>query len=61
MWGAHVSAEQALSDCRAILFQARSARVRPSRDDKILVDWNALTIAAPVPPPPRVFAQPGVA
>ncbi|HSV49055.1 MAG TPA: hypothetical protein VLH35_01975, partial [Candidatus Acidoferrales bacterium] len=30
----------------ALLFQARARRVRPAKDDKILVDWNGLTIAA---------------
>lgn len=31
---------------RAMLLQARAKRVRPDRDDKILADWNALTISA---------------
>ncbi len=31
---------------RAKLMAARSERVRPFRDDKILTDWNGLTIAA---------------
>ncbi|MBO6782234.1 MAG: thioredoxin domain-containing protein [Alphaproteobacteria bacterium] len=38
--------EQRLADMRAILFTARADRVRPGLDDKILTDWNALTIAA---------------
>ena len=29
-----------------LLFEARKSRVRPARDDKVLVDWNGLTIAA---------------
>jgi len=29
-----------------ILFKARAKRVHPAKDDKILVDWNGLTIAA---------------
>ena len=29
-----------------ILFQAREKRVHPAIDDKVLVDWNGLTIAA---------------
>ena len=29
-----------------LLFQAREKRVHPAKDDKILVDWNGLTIAA---------------
>ncbi len=28
------------------LFEARAGRIRPGRDDKVLVDWNGLTIAA---------------
>jgi len=31
---------------RALLFQAREKRVRPTRDDKVLADWNGLMIAA---------------
>ncbi len=33
-----------LAAARAKLFEAREARVRPGRDDKILASWNALTI-----------------
>ncbi|MCL5876311.1 MAG: thioredoxin domain-containing protein [Candidatus Bathyarchaeota archaeon] len=29
-----------------LLFAERAKRVRPARDDKVLVDWNGLTIAA---------------
>ncbi|MCW3984783.1 MAG: thioredoxin domain-containing protein [Candidatus Bathyarchaeota archaeon] len=29
-----------------LLFAERSKRVRPARDDKVLLDWNGLTIAA---------------
>jgi uncharacterized protein YyaL (SSP411 family) len=29
-----------------LLFEARKSRVRPLRDDKVLVDWNGLMIAA---------------
>ena len=39
-------AEEALARCRAILFEARSKRVPPGRDDKVLADWNGLMIAA---------------
>jgi hypothetical protein len=35
-----------LDRIRAILLDARSRRVRPHRDDKILADWNGLAIAA---------------
>jgi uncharacterized protein YyaL (SSP411 family) len=45
----HVSLQdfQKRSDqVRNILFEARQKRVHPGRDDKILVDWNGLMIAA---------------
>lgn len=35
-----------LERVRAALFAARAGRVRPRRDDKILLDWDALMIAA---------------
>ncbi len=35
-----------LAMLRDMLRQARSARVRPGRDDKVLADWNAAMIAA---------------
>ena len=38
--------EALLGSCRAVLFEARSARVRPGLDDKVLADWNGLMIAA---------------
>ncbi|MBT6119029.1 MAG: thioredoxin domain-containing protein, partial [Rhodospirillaceae bacterium] len=38
--------EARLARCRAILFETRSARVRPGLDDKVLADWNGLMIAA---------------
>jgi uncharacterized protein YyaL (SSP411 family) len=31
---------------RQLLFEARERRVRPARDDKVLVDWNGLMIAS---------------
>jgi len=38
-------AEQ-LAPMRAILLNARAKRIRPGLDDKVLADWNGLTIAA---------------
>ncbi len=38
--------EAALARSRAVLMAARSQRVRPGRDDKVLADWNALAVAA---------------
>ncbi|MFC7332551.1 thioredoxin domain-containing protein [Rhodocista pekingensis] len=38
--------EAALAAMRAVLFQAREARIRPGWDDKVLADWNGLMIAA---------------
>jgi uncharacterized protein YyaL (SSP411 family) len=38
--------EALLAKCRAILLDKRASRVRPGRDDKILTDWNGLTISA---------------
>ena len=40
------ASEARLAAARARLFAAREKRVRPARDDKILADWNGLTIAA---------------
>jgi uncharacterized protein YyaL (SSP411 family) len=38
--------EAALRASAEVLLEARGRRVRPGRDDKILADWNGLTIAA---------------
>ncbi len=38
--------EARLASLRAILLDARTGRVRPGLDDKILADWNGLMIAA---------------
>jgi uncharacterized protein YyaL (SSP411 family) len=38
--------EVELASSRRRLMEARSARVRPGRDDKVLVSWNGLTIDA---------------
>jgi uncharacterized protein YyaL (SSP411 family) len=40
------NAEAALARDRAVLFALRETRVRPECDDKVLADWNGLTIAA---------------
>ncbi|HXP31797.1 MAG TPA: thioredoxin domain-containing protein [Stellaceae bacterium] len=40
------ASEAMLGECRAVLLRAREPRVRPSRDDKVLADWNGLIIAA---------------
>ena len=38
--------EAVLARCRDMLREARERRPRPGRDDKVLADWNGLTIAA---------------
>ncbi len=43
---ADAGAEMRLEACRDVLFEVRSKRIRPGRDDKILADWNALVVAA---------------
>lgn len=43
---AQEEAERRLSAARRTLLEARGARVRPHKDDKILADWNGLMIAA---------------
>jgi len=35
-----------LSDCREKLFEHRKTRIAPGRDDKVLVSWNGLMMAA---------------
>jgi hypothetical protein len=37
--------ETFLRRCRARLMERREGRVRPGRDDKLLADWNGLTVA----------------
>src|SRR4029077_19476815 len=36
----------AVEAARRALFEARRARVRPGLDDKVLIDWNAMMVAA---------------
>ena len=43
---ADAATEAELAACRGLLLAARTPRVRPGRDDKILADWNGLMIAA---------------
>ncbi|MEK9754128.1 MAG: thioredoxin domain-containing protein [Rhodospirillaceae bacterium] len=43
---ADAETEAALAKSREILFAVRAKRVWPSRDDKVLADWNGLMIAA---------------
>jgi uncharacterized protein YyaL (SSP411 family) len=38
--------ERVLAKCRAVLFEACGRRSAPRRDEKVLADWNGLTIAA---------------
>lgn len=38
--------DQVLERCRSKLFEVRSQRVWPGRDDKVLVSWNGLMIGA---------------
>jgi uncharacterized protein YyaL (SSP411 family) len=46
--------EAVLARCRATLLAARERRSRPGRDDKVLADWNGLTIAALAEASPRL-------
>jgi uncharacterized protein YyaL (SSP411 family) len=38
--------KNSLNSMRAIILKAREERIRPHKDDKILVDWNGLMISA---------------
>ena len=38
--------EARLAACRRVLFDARSGRIPPALDDKVLADWNGLMISA---------------
>ena len=61
-WNLHVSkplregAEVLLESARAKLFAAREKRIRPGRDEKVLVSWNALAIRG-LARAARVFGQ----
>ena len=61
LWHLRVTApvedEAALAQARAKLFQAREKRVRPGRDEKILVSWNALAMRG-MAHAGRVFGRP---
>jgi uncharacterized protein YyaL (SSP411 family) len=46
-----------LETARATLFEARSERLRPGLDDKVLTDWNGLMVAA-LAKAARVFDEP---
>jgi len=48
---------QKLEEARAKLFNARTKRVHPHKDDKILADWNGLMIAA-LAKGAQVFGEP---
>jgi uncharacterized protein YyaL (SSP411 family) len=62
-WHLHVAqplragAEALLASARAKLFAAREPRVRPGRDEKVLVSWNALAIRG-MAHVGRVFGRP---
>jgi uncharacterized protein YyaL (SSP411 family) len=51
------TAEAELAISRRILFEARTKRIPPGRDDKVLADWNGMMIAA-LARAATVFAQP---
>ena len=50
-------AQRLLASARAKLFAARASRVRPGRDEKVLVSWNALAIRG-MAHAGRVFGRP---
>ncbi|VAW76865.1 Uncharacterized protein YyaL [hydrothermal vent metagenome] len=61
-WNPHVyesieSAQTLLPSIRTKLFEAREQRIRPGRDEKILVSWNALMIKG-MAQAAQIFGQP---
>ena len=61
-WHLHVfgsaGSEQILKSAMTKLFAAREKRIRPGRDEKILVSWNALAVRG-MAHAGRVFGRPG--
>ena len=61
-WHLHVSGsagnQEILARAKAKLFAAREKRIRPGRDEKILVSWNALAIRG-MARAGRIFGRPG--
>lgn len=41
-----IETEARMAKCRGILLAERDKRIRPTKDDKVLADWNGLIIAA---------------
>jgi hypothetical protein len=54
---AEAELRQSLKRSRALLLDARSRRIRPLRDDKVLTSWNALMISA-LAKAGRAFGEP---
>lgn len=45
-WGYTPAEEETLKQARSLLFEARSNRIAPGIDDKVLTDWNGMAIRA---------------
>ena len=54
------SLEKLLSDSKTRLYEARSVRAQPARDEKILASWNGLTLRA-IAVAARIFERDGFA